>query len=247
MKSLGLLFFLISIPVWATPEWVKGDYFIRNGNILTVVCKGEAPLGATDLARKQALQECRNSAVSQLQTDFSQKSLTIETEQTSSFHSETVTDQHYSGVDCEILKSQTEDSQDEGVTRVFIKCRFDLSKAKVSIKPTKENQPQATEKLVPKMEDSRSESVVAFDTPTERSSKQQLTISSIPKCDTILFRGSGRSVKCDSNPITVLILPADIEIIVRKNGLKPKHIELSKNRKSKILKDIESIEVYFEK
>lgn len=246
MKLLGLVIFLFSASAWSTPDWTKGDSFNRNGKMLTVICKGEAPLGASDLARKQALQECRNSAISQLQTDFSQKSLTIETEQVASFHSETVTNQHYSGVDCDMLKNQIEDSQDEGITRAFIKCRFDLSKAKVSSNSEKENQTQVSENIVSKIQETKTEAV-NVDKSVERTANQQLTISSIPKCDTIIFKGSSRSIKCDSNPITVLVFLDDTEIIIRKNGFKPRHISLIKDRKIKKSKEIEQIEVYFEK
>ncbi len=247
MKHFGLFVFLLSIQAWSKPEWAKGDSFVRNGKTLTVICVGQAPLGASDLARRQGLQECRNSAISQLQTDFSQKSLTIETEQTTSFHSETVIEHNYSGVDCDVLKSHIEDSKDDGVTRAYIKCRFDLSKAKVTNSPEKESLPQSTDKLVSKVEDSKFEQVKIYDNPVARSDRQQLTISSIPKCDSILFKGSGRTMKCESNPITVLVFPDDTEIIIRKNGFKPKHVELSTDRKIKESKEIQSIGVFLEK
>lgn len=238
---------LFSFPAWPTPDWAKGDSFVRNGKILTVICKGEAPLGASDVAHKLALQECRNSAISQLQTDFSQKSLTIETEQDVSFHSETATDQNYSGIDCDLLKNQIEDSKEEGITRAFIRCRFDLSKAKVATKLNAETPSQQGEKLVSNITEDKVESNFAPDQKVERSNRQQLTISSIPKCDSILFKGSGRFVKCGSNPITVLVFPDDTEIIIRKKGFKPKHIELTKDRKTKQSKEIEQIEVFLAK
>lgn len=246
---LAYLTLSLALPAWSE-DWTKTNTQVRIGKSLQVVCSGSAPLGAIDLARKGALQSCRNSAIAHLQTNLIQKSLVIETESNVGLHSETIQQASYSGLDCKQDKEKIEDNKQDGVTTVFLRCVFDLSKAKVAaIEEPAESQMESAD-LIKNKTDASALPVSQFSrskNKIEKSENKHLVISTIPVCDSIVVRGRPRTIKCDSNPITLLIFPEDREIILRAPGYKPKHIILDKDRSPARSNEIESLEVYFEK
>lgn len=245
MYWMASLFIALALPALA--DWTKTDTQVRSGNILKVVCQGSAPIGAVDIARSEALQVCRNTAISHLQTNLTQKSLIVETETSVGLHSETVQNASYVGLDCKSEKEKIEENQDKGAVTVFIKCSFDLSKAKVkeiedhADLPDKTNsglivnKDKATELPTVKVERLRK-----FDGSLNRT----LILSTVPKCDSIVVRGRPRKLNCEANPMTILIYPDDTEIILRKSGFKPKHIKLNIEHQSG---EPETLEVFFGK
>lgn len=244
---LAYLTLTMALPAWSE-DWTKTNTQVRSGQSLQVVCSGSAPLGAIDLARNVALQACRNAAISHLQTNLTQKSLIIETENSVGLHSETAQQANYSGLDCKQDREKIEDR--DGTTTVFLRCVFDLSKAKVAnIEEPIESQFDDKDFIKNKIEASALPSSQSADLKSkiEKSKNRHLVITSIPVCDSIMIRGRSRIIKCDANPKTLLIYPEDRELIIRLGGYKPKHVILNKDRAPANSNAPESLEVYLEK
>lgn len=252
-RTTQFLFLLsVSAYAWASDDWTKTDTQVRRGNNLQVVCNGTAPSGAIDLARKEALQGCRNAAISHLQTNLSVKSLVIETERDVALHSETKQHSSYTGLDCKQDKEKIQEDKDNGTVTVFLRCKFDLTKAKVAaIDEPEANDDDTPSSLVKNKEDVTAIPISKESKPKEdleQSENRHLTLSVVPSpCDSILVRGRPRVIKCDTNPKTVLIFPEDKEIIIRRRGYKSKHIFLNQDRKPTGYEPIEPLEVYLEK
>lgn len=240
----------IALPVQSDTDWIKTNTQTRTGQSLQVVCNGTAPLGAIDLARKEALNSCRNTAISHLQTNLTQKSLVIETENSVALHSETVQQASYSGLDCIQDKEKIEDNKQIGTTTVFLRCVFDLSKAHIA-KFEEPVEAKVTSDILVKnrieVSTLPSNSSKKPKDKLQKSKNRHLVISTIPVCDNIVIRGRPRVIKCDANPKTLLIFPEDFELIVRLQGHKPKHIILNEDRTPGSSDEIDQLEIYLEK
>ncbi len=256
MKVIGsiiqfLLLITIAIYAWADSDWTITNTQIRKGNKLQVVCIGTAPSGAIDLARSEAMQSCRNTAISHLQTNLTVKTLTIETERDVSLHSETIQNSSYTGLDCKQDKEKIQEDKDGGIVTVYLRCNFDLAKTKVmptSDRNEKDN--HASSSLV-KSKDSVSTIPVSktkeLKTRLEQSDRRHLIVQTIPSCDEILIRSDrARIVKCEP-PTTLLLYSEDTELIIRLRGHKPKHLRLNKLRTPANYDAPESVELILEK
>jgi hypothetical protein len=246
---IGAAPFLSTVAI-SQPIWAKSNTQSRHGNIFKVVCDGTGP--ALDLARKDALQSCRNSAMSQLQTNLEVKSTIIETESGTAYHQETVQNAKYSGLDCSVEKEAVEET--DGESKVYLLCKFDLSEAKVTsvsaVDGADINENSKDSDLVK----NRSNLGTIADNEAEiatkdfvKSENRQLVLTTIPRCDDLLIRGQRpRIVKCDEMPKSVFLYGNDTEIIVRAKGYLPKHVELNQ-RKPASDGASESLEVFLEK
>ncbi len=201
---LGALPFLAyAVVAFAMPAWVK-ESPASKGNKFIIVCAGEGP--AIDLARREALDSCRAAAVEQLKSKFHVRSLTVQTEKDSAHHLEVSSDQNYEGLSCNQLKQQIEDRKDR--YKVWLQCEFDLSKAKVSA-----NKEKKTQRHIASGE------------------RRELSVATVPDCDSILLEGfRARTVRCNQNPMPVILYPEDESLTIRAEGYQPKTIELSTNR-----------------
>lgn len=228
----------------ATPPWAKSDTQIRNGNAYIVVCSGTGP--AVDTARAEAMQSCKSSALAQMQTSARVKSVTIETESDIAFHQEVSETLRYKGLNCIPLHESVE--QTDVSTTVWLKCKFDLAKARVSPAIEAENPDQQDISSQVSNKDT-AESMPIRDIPKDKTQRQissdqrVLSISSIPQCTTLLIRGNNpRVVKCNENPMAIVLMRGDREIIVRADRLLPKTLNLKKEGGE----NYETINVFFD-
>ena len=247
------IYFAVFCSGSAKADWTTTDTQVRRGNSLQVVCNATAPIGAVDLARKEALQSCRSTAISNLQTDLIVKTLTIQTEREVALHSETKQYSSYKGMDCKQDKEKIQEDTNGGTVTVYLRCNFDLAKVKVTAldePETKDN--DASSSLVKNADVAKAIPTVAVGKPKselEQSENRLLTISVVPSpCDEIIVRGRSRVIKCDQNPKALLLYPEDNELIVRLRGYKPKHIMLNRDRKpAASFEKEEELNVFLEK
>jgi hypothetical protein len=217
--SLGVLTISAFLPclAWATPSWVK-DGSSLQGSTYTVTCSGDGP--AMDTARKSAINGCQASAAQQLQHRISIKSVSVETESDVGFHQEVTESTSYSGLTC-VPQNEEVEEKDAGF-RVWLRCRFDLSKAK------SEN----------------TDGAPADATSVVRSADRRvLSITTVPQCTTLLIQGAKARVQvCNHNPLAIVIQPGDQSIIIRATGYQPKTIPVSEKGD-----DYESVRVLLER
>lgn len=180
------------------PAWVRQDAFKRTGSILTLVCRGEGP---DDLARREALSKCRAAAADHANADFQVTTLSVETEKSIGFHEEVSSQKTVTGLECAVKDEYIE--QKDGFFVAYLKCSFDLSKAKIVSEPAEEP------------------------AQVELGENKVLYLSSIPKCDSVIVKGSRpRTITCKANPTPIQFQPGDRSIIIRADGYQPKHLNL---------------------
>lgn len=246
---IPIALFYCSSVIAAAPEWIKNDTLIKNGSVLTVVCVGSGP--SLDIGRRLATDQCKSTAAEQANSSARIKSLSIQTEKTISFHEEISSNKKIINLTCNPEKEYFEIQGDS--YHVWIKCRFDLSRAQVVNSDKDEDTaiPSGSVDSLIKNHDNIS-SVPKYN--SEYSEKKRVTgenrsftLISIPQCQTILIRGEKpRSVNCDEMPKTFLVYPNDTELIVRASGYLPKHIELNTGRVPGN-QTTETLEVYLER
>lgn len=215
-----------------TPDWAKRNTQSVNGKIFSTTCSGTGP--SLDTARKEALDSCQLSARQQLVSNIKVRSLTIQTEKSSGFHEEVSDNTEYVGLTCIPEKDEVEEL--DGSFRVWMQCRFNLSK--VSVSAVTDATDHKDEKTAPAgIQNSHSLSMIE-EKPASRtaesitSDQTTLSISSIPKCESLIVRGpQTRVIPCRENPILVILEHSDSAIIVRAKGYKPKTISLGMEKK----------------
>lgn len=214
------------------PPWAKQDTQKLQGKLLSIVCSGTGP--SVDLARADAIQGCQASASRHVAGDVRVQTLSVETERDAVLHQEVEQQVTVSNLMCQPDREEIEENGDG--FRVWLQCRFDLSKAK-----TKANAAETDEHLGSKSESSisnrdalrqfRKRSIQANKSGSYNPSqmKTTLSIASVPACDSLVIRGrTPRTLPCKSNPMPVVIESGDERIIVRARDHMPKTIELSK-------------------
>lgn len=233
--ALAALIMLGGVAQAKVPEWAKKNAHSVNGRILKTVCSGTGP--SIDIARKEALESCRLTARQQLTTNIKVRSLTIQTEKSSGFHEEISENTQYTGLNCNPEKDEV--IEREGSYQVWMKCRFNLSQVKVV--------PATTEEIRSNPKPQNDETVSNGSTLKElrtrpqsvgtekivRDDRRNLSIASIPRCESLMIRGQKpRVIDCKNNPVTVVLDGGDDEIIVRAEGYEPKRILLNKEGKT---------------
>ena len=148
---------------------------------------------------KIALDECRSLSTEFLNTSVNIRNLTVQTENSASYHSEVTSNQSVIGLECKINRKD-EEQKDESFS-IWLECEYDTSRAfakNVS-------------------EDVQSKYVL--------SDMKSVTISTIPQCSEILVSGpKARKIDCHENTVTFVANPEDKEFIVRAPGFKPVHL-----------------------
>jgi len=248
-QSLALIALFSSLIAMASaPEWMH-DTMVRSGSILTLVCSGSGP--SMDLARRSALDSCRQTAADAKNSNQTIHSVSIETEHSVAYHSETSSRVSVKNLDCDVLQELSESSGDGGFTD-YIKCRYDLSKAKVETINERNPGPSQDAGSGGLVNGKDSASVI----PTSNTEvtagtviqgeNRHLILTSIPNCDEVLVRGQRpRVIKCDESPKTLFIYAGDHELIVRAVGFLPRHIELNRSRST--ASTTETLEVHLER
>lgn len=246
MKRLLIQFSLILcvLPCLAEPQdWTKQDTLKREGNKLTLVCYGEGP--SLDIARRQALDQCHTTAANQISSDLTIKSLSVETERSANYHQEVSAEQKVENLIC--IPENEKFESENGNVKLFIKCAYDLKKAKVTSLKKKDELSEKSMHNPSEPTKIKNEQIPVLSEKLKKSfyiqsDNRQIIVTTIPQCEDILITGGkSRSLKCNENPNTIFVEPADTKLILRLNGFKPKHVDLNQ------LKNNEMLEVYFEK
>lgn len=233
------------------PEWTRQNGIKQNGSLLTIVSTGTGP--SLDLARRSAIDQAKATAADQVNGSAQVQSMSIETEKTASFHSEVSSVKQVEDLVCKALNDYIEDK--DGVYTVWLRCEFDLKKARVKAVDEIESQQQKHKGL--SNDESSQKSIEAVDRsssalgPTAGKSSygedRNLVLSVVPSCESILVRGQrSRTISCKENPVTILVFPTDTELIVRgPAGFAPKHLKVREKRTDAA--PTETLEVYLDK
>ena len=120
---------MLAVPqaVYAMPAWAKVDSQTLIGDLFRIVCAGTGP--SVDLARQEAELSCKASASSKLVTSGQVTTFMVESEKDLALHQEVREEVHYRNLNCSPEKEEVESG--EGQYTVWLRCRFDLSKAEV--------------------------------------------------------------------------------------------------------------------
>jgi hypothetical protein len=230
MKNTAVFFSLFfSISTLAqTPEWVKQMSQSQTGSIFTSVCQGEGP--SVDLARMEAVRHCKASAGEQLGSKMQVQSLAVRSDSTAGFHQEISQSGSYEGISC--TPKETFSQSTNGHFTFWIKCEFDLSKAKFvkddsdALAPAKAK--SAEDRVASLSSSSRDVKKLKSTAAYDQSENKTLSVISIPACDDMMIRGpKARMVKCHDNPNDVAIGAQDTDILVRRAGYASKTINLT--------------------
>lgn len=188
-----------------------------NQRTLKLDCTGTGP--SASIARAEALDECRKSAISFIQTSFKNKSLTVQTETDAALHEELKSNIEVQGLECSDPKEIIKESED--TIKISLTCIYAL--AKISIKELQEAPIPAQRRGEIDVRVNHSSSGKTFG-----ASKRTLALTVIPQCSSILVMGtSSRIVRCKRNPTLVVITENDHSIIIRSDGYKPKELDKS--------------------
>lgn len=231
-KSLWQIFILSLVTAgstFATPPWAKENTQARAGNIFTVVCSGNGP--SVDLARREALSSCKSTAKNEISTPVEFKAVTILTEKDLAYHEQTTEHVSVTGLDCVPQKDLVEE-EPTGESKVWVKCRFDLSKAKIVPRneepQEKDDQPVGKGKVDPNLSAIENRGEVKRGRYLA-SEKRPLSLASVPPCEDLLIKGgTPRVIRCDKNPMLITVSETDREILVRAHGYQPKTIRMGK-------------------
>jgi hypothetical protein len=192
-----LLTLLLSQASASTPSWAVNDTERLEGTRYRAVCSGDGP--SIGLARRQAIDDCKVSAAEHLPGEITVKSLSVLSEQDGAYHQEVTRRSRVTGLSCNPLREHVEET--DARVKVWILCLFDLSRAHARIQWP----------VLAKRRGGRA---------------GVLTLAVLPDCTSVIVRGSGpaRVVRCDRNPVSVLVEPGDNELLVRGEGSLPKWV-----------------------
>ena len=220
---LGLLL-LEGLAEAKAPEWAKQNTQVLSGKSFITTCSGTGP--SLDTARREALDSCRLSARQQLASNIEVRSLTIQSENSAGFHEEVLENARYERLVCVPSKDEVEET--DGGYRVWMQCRFDLSKVKIK-QPEKSIEPESSPRSSTSL--GTLQSVSASVRGLHDAGNFTLVISVVPKCDSLLIRGKKpRQVACDSNPMKVVLDSTDKTILVRAAGFQSKTIAIESEK-----------------
>lgn len=210
--ALALLLLFPIEAVAAPPAWAVRNTQRIQGNFYHVVCSGIGP--SISLARQDAIDGCKSSAAQQLEAEVLVKSMSVISEREGAYQQEVSHSSRVTGLVCVPRREEIEET--EARVRLWVLCEFDLSKARAIRELSAEGGPA----------DSRWAGQGRTD------SSQVLTLAVVPRCTDLLIRGRGpaRVIRCDRNPISIVLGPSDREVLVRSTGRMPKSIPLKTAR-----------------
>lgn len=205
---------LVALAKSTPPKWTSASP-TKSGSLYTVICQAEGP--GIDSARATALRECKRSAVEMKVSATKTKTLIVETEASASLHQETIVDADAQNVVCEPKREFF--SEGDGSVQIWVECTFDLNKIK-PMNTADRDELQNTQSIVTK--------------------KTSITIGTTPRCESILVIGKlSSTVKCESNPVQIVIDGTTTDVIIRALGHKAYH--LGKEIRSEGAKDAYNI------
>ena len=216
--------FLASSANAKIPSWAQKNTITKDRNILSVVCNGTGP--SVEISRKDALSSCKSSASQYLNKKTQIKTLSVQTEKSVGFHEEITENSEILNLSCipqndEILVS------DSGSYETWLKCKFDLTDVKIlpiehslSIENKTDTELSSLRPLVRIVK--QSDDIVKI-----------LTISSVPKCDSIIIKGQkSRTILCRTNPQLLELQDGDKNLIVRAKNYLPKTLNIKEENYS---------------
>ncbi len=198
-----MLALLIALPRLGlgAPSWFTENGQRFSGSFYEVSCRGSGP--SAYHARQEALDQCRLTAASAIQSKIGVSSVSIQTERDVALHEQVSQRQEYSGLVCDPIREAIEETETQ--SNAWITCRFDLGKVTVAEESAKSSGP-----------------AVAL------SNKRRVTIATVPACESILIEGSSpRIIRCNTNPQTFLLKPGDTKLIIRAIKHLPKELPVS--------------------
>lgn len=229
-KALIMAFALIASASHAkVPTWAASNSTKLNGSSLHTVCHGLGP--SVEIARSEALKSCQLNASQFFKSKIKVKSLSVETEKSVGFHQEVSSDDEFSNLICDPTKDELEETDSQ--YSVWIECKFDLNKASVTHTDKPEGSPN--NKNLNELE------LIKIKDTSDQQAKY-IFVSIIPKCESILVKGTfSRVVECSQNPLKIQVKDGDKEFVVRAKGYKPKIIQvggISANETLQVLLDL---------
>jgi hypothetical protein len=221
--------FLATVSLADTPEWAKQMDQTQNGSIFTSVCEGAGP--SADLARMEAIRHCKASAAEQVGTKVQVQSLSVRSDTSAGFHQEISQSGSYENLNCS--PKDTYSQSEDGHFQFWIKCEFDLSKAKLVSDPdlAADNAVKghsAQDRVGLLSTSTRDVNKLKTSAAYDQSETRTVSIISVPACEDLMIRGpKARVVKCHDNPNDAAIGGDDTDILVRRSGYASKTISLS--------------------
>lgn len=210
MKTLLALFFYGSVCLAGQPDWFDEPSKVTDERI-EISCLGEGI--SHHLSRQSAIEACNGSLSNFLSNEVKVESLSVQTERSASLHEKVSSNLKIKSAICVPIKEK-DMKDDDGSHTYFIRCSFDRNQIQVTGFENQE-QPTAVERF-------NQFSIIKRDP-----SSWTLNVASIPICSDILIVGKkARSILCESNPTTIVLYDDDIKLIVRKDGFRPKEIDL---------------------
>lgn len=249
--NLILIFiFAGAIPALAkAPAWFSENVLKKDGQTLDVSCSGVGPDKA--VANQVSISQCQGIGLQYVEGyTVKTRSLSIEDSQQAAWHSESTTDANVTGLDCKPLRQDCQES--DSAWTCYLLCRFDLKTARLmpvtDNKTTDEHESSLQIRGAADVGSVPMPKGTTTKEPLIQSTSRQIIFSSIPACDSILVIGESRVIKC-AGVQSIVLYPADRELIVRAKGYKPRHIRLQspENRKPTGYEPTEQVEVYLEK
>ena len=192
----------------AMPSWVSSTKSEVTDSIVEVNCSGDGP--SADLARSAAINDCLGSAGDLIAPSLNVSTLVVETETSAGLHQEIAKKHSFKGLTCQPIKEVVEGGQ--GSFTVWVRCRFDRSKVAIveisNVAKKKENAKPLSLMKVSK-------------------ERKRINISTVPSCTTLIVKGkSGRIIKCDRNPMEIVVDQGEKTVLIRADGHQPEEIEI---------------------
>ncbi len=248
--ALALLFILYSLNGLAAPSWATGQTVKHiTSKVVVVTCSGSGL--ARDLSFRSAVESCNAIAATEANSEFTSKSVVIETEaQAAKLYSEISSQKHVTGLTPKTEHESTAPSDNGFVA--WIQARYDLSAATVtSINKVSDSSGQKQGRLT----EVQPQDDVSPDIKSKVSAvstERALTITMIPeKCSDYLIRGKlPRSHSCQTNPMQIMVNVADdTEIILRpaSSAFLPKTIKVYQEREPASEYESEVLDVVFDR
>jgi hypothetical protein len=232
LRTLVLLLLAPVLSVSAAanaPAWALHDTEHLTGNIYAAVCSGSGP--SIGFARQEAIDSCRTSAALHLPSEITIKSMSVTSETQGAFQQEVRNHARVSGLVCAPKREEIEETE-TGV-RLWILCQFDLSRARIGGKNqpgTNDNDPESDDPSVWVRE--RAGRDLAQTGAYWVDKRKVMTFATIPMCTDLIVRGAApaRVIRCNQNPISIILEPSDREVIVRASGYFARSVSFGSGR-----------------
>lgn len=250
-KVLLVTYLLPSLCQAKAPLWfTENSAAVRSRESLTVSCIGEGP--SLDLARRSALDGCRNSAIASFGVPATIRSTSIETERDVAFHQEATESFTVRGLNCRQEKEYVEELENH--YKAYLRCRYHLGNAAItsleaSAKAREVDDIDRPSGVSAKFLPWRKQEgdLISTGAPIQAEDRQ-LLLTTVPRCDSILVYGRARTrfVNCSGNPQKVQIRAGDLKLVVRAKNYLPAEVEVNPARGLSSSYESESLEVYLD-